>query len=283
MDTPFFRRTAFTLILTIFLAPQTFAGAWIKSLTVAQKKAKESKQLIFVDLFANWCGWCHRMEQEVFPSQVFQNATTDLVLLRLDTEDRGEGSKIAQQFNVTSLPTFLLLTDDMLIAGVIRGYQPPNDFVRSLSEVEGKYEEFQKRVKQEPGYAKDYQKRLELAREFTQRGGHVQGETRLKKLLGEKGLPSPIRDAAYYELAASQFLQGKYSDALASVNALSKLQNKGEAYELSRLLLGQIYMQQGNLAAAVSELRNFTSSFPNSPHARTAEILLPVIEARLKK
>jgi len=64
-------------IVALTIVPHAYAAAnpWIRSLPDAQKKAKAANQLIFVDLFADWCGWCHRMEQEVFPSQAFQNAT----------------------------------------------------------------------------------------------------------------------------------------------------------------------------------------------------------------
>ena len=39
----------------------------------------------------------------------------------------------------------------------------------------------------------------------------------------------------------------------------------GEAVERARLLLGQTYMQQGNLVGARDEFRNFKDLFPESP------------------
>src|SRR5438128_3234344 len=159
------KRTVLLAAAAMLLTQQVFAGAWLKSLTVAQKKAKEQNQLIFVDLFADWCGWCHKMEQEVFPSETFQKATDNKVLLRLNTEDAGEGSKLAQRFSITTLPTFLLLTPEGTIAGVIRGYFPANDFVRAVADSENKYKGFLKTVAAEASLA-DYSKRLDLAKEF---------------------------------------------------------------------------------------------------------------------
>jgi len=275
------KRIALAVALAVFLVPQAYAGPWLKSLTKAQEKAKASNQLIFVDMFADWCGWCHRMEQEVFPSQVFQNATDDLVLLRLNTEDGADGSKLAQRFQVTSLPTFLLITPDMTIAGIIRGYAPPNDFVKSVKDSESRYSDFAQRVKQEPTFAKDYQKRLDLAREFTQRFALPQSESRLKALTAERGVPATIRDEAYYELTVSQIMQKKYGDAVKTVSAFSKVQNQGEAYERSRLLLGQAYMEQGNILGAVNELKRFKQTFPNSKLVERVDMILPDLERRL--
>lgn len=275
------KRFPLLAVVALLVIPQLQAGPWIKSISTAQKKAKAGNKLIFVDLFAEWCGWCHKMEQEVFPSETFQTATDDMVLLRLDTEDGGEGTKLAQKFSIRTLPTFLVLTSDMSVAGVIRGYAPANDFVESLKNVEKDHENFEKRVKNEASIATDYQKRLDLAREFTQRFALTESEPRFKKLVAEKGVPVNIRDAAYYELTVAQILQKKYADALKTIDAFSKVQTKGESYERARLLAGQVYMEQGNILGAANEFRNFKASFPNSPLVRNVDMVLPDLERRL--
>src|SRR5204863_775401 len=115
----------------MLVAGQAFAG-WVTSVDAAQKKAKTAHRLIFVDLFADWCGWCHRFEEEVIPSQAFQSATDDMILLRLNTEDGKDGTKLARDYGIRSLPTFVVLDEDLLIAGQIRGYAPAGDFARML-------------------------------------------------------------------------------------------------------------------------------------------------------
>ena len=80
------RTISIAALLVAFLVPQADA-AFLKTVAAAQKKAKEKNQLIFVDMFAEWCTWCHRFDKEVVPSEAFQNATDGMVLLRLDTED----------------------------------------------------------------------------------------------------------------------------------------------------------------------------------------------------
>ena len=277
------RRSLLLAALVLFAVPQLHAATWIKSVATAQKKAKDGKRLIFVDLFADWCGWCRKMEQEVFPSEAFQKATDDMVLLRLNTEDGGEGSQLAQRFSVRTLPTFLVLTHDMSVAGVIRGYAPSAEFVESLKNVQKQHQEFQKRVANEASIAGDYQKRLELARDFTQRFALTQSESRLKKLVAEKAAPDPIRDQAYYELAVSQVLQKKYADSLKTIGAFGKVETKGEAYERARLLAGQVYMEQGNILGAANEFRNFKASFPNSPLVKNVDMVLPDLERRLAR
>jgi thioredoxin-related protein len=276
------RRIALFALVALVAAPQMFAGGtWLKTVAEAQKVAKAKNQLILVDMFAQWCGWCHRFEREVFPSQVFQNATADMVLLRLDTEDRGEGTKMSQKYGVTSLPTFLLLAPDLSVAGMIRGYAPPNDFVKSLKETREKYNEFQKRVKNEGQIAKDPIARLALAKEFLMRSSYDQAVPRLKKLMTEKGIPISVRDEAYYQLALVQTVQNKYADAQKTIRELVSLSKIGESVERARVLNGEIYVQQGNYLGAANEFRSFKQTFPNSPLIPRVDMMLPGIEKKL--
>ncbi|HEX9164198.1 MAG TPA: thioredoxin family protein [Thermoanaerobaculia bacterium] len=274
-----------TLLLAALVAlivfPQTSQAAWVKSVAAAQKQAKDKNQMIFVDMFAQWCGWCHKFEQEVFPSEVFQNATSKMVLLRLDTEDGADGTSVAQKFQVTTLPTFLVLNPDLSVVGAIRGYAPPTEFVKMLSETLKKYKDFQSLVDAEPTYPKDYQKRLDVAREFRYRQNFTQSEPRFKKLIAEKGVPVAFRDQAYYELGVVYLLQGKYGDVKKTIDEFGKVQSKGESYEKARLLASDVCLAQGNLRCAATELRSFKQKFPNSPLIANVDQMLPNIERQL--
>lgn len=275
------RRIVFAAALALALAPQTFAGPWHKTIAPAQKAAKEKNQLILVDMYADWCGWCHRFEQEVFPAEAFQKATDDLVLLRLNTEDKGEGTSLARRYSVSSLPTFLLLAPDLSIAGIIRGYAPAPEFVKMLKDTEDKYTVFLKRVKTEPSLAKDYPGRLELAKEFISRSAFDQSEARLRKLMTEKGVPPSIRDEAYYQLALSFAIQNKYDQGIKTVRDLTGVSKAGDSVERSRVLAGQMYLQQGNLLGAANEFRAFKKAYPKSPLVEQIDAVLPDIERRL--
>ncbi|HSP35347.1 MAG TPA: thioredoxin fold domain-containing protein [Thermoanaerobaculia bacterium] len=276
------RRTLLLATLIALIAvPQSFAAAWIKSISVAQKAAKQKKQFIFVDLFAEWCGWCHRFEQDVWPSEVFQKATSDMVMLRLDTEDGADGTRFAQKYQVTSLPTFLVIKSDMTVVGSIRGYAPPNDFVKMLNDTVTKYRNFQNLVANEGSFATDYDKRLDLAKQFWQRQDFASAEPRLKKLTSESAVPAGVRDQAYYELALVSMLQGKYDDAKKTIASFSRVQSKGDAFERTQLLQSDICMAQGNLRCAADQLRNFKQRFPSSQYNAQVDQLLPNIERQL--
>ena len=262
----------------MLLSQQVFAGPWLKSLVTAKKMAKEQNELIFVDLFADWCGWCHKMEQEVFPSEAFQKVTDNKVLVRLNTEDANEGTKLAQDLGITTLPTFLLLTSQGGVAGIIRGYFPANEFAKAINQTENGYKEFQKRVASESAITTDYSKRLELAREFRNHFALTESESRFKTLTTETGVPTGIRDDAYYDLAVTQVVEKRYAEAMKTIRKFATIQSKGEAYERARLLAGDIYVQQGNYKDAVNEFRAFKAAFPKSQYIANVDVVLPQLE-----
>ncbi|HEY4639836.1 MAG TPA: thioredoxin fold domain-containing protein [Thermoanaerobaculia bacterium] len=275
------KRIALLAAVALLFVQQASASPWLKDIASAQKIAKEKNQLIFVDLFADWCGWCHRFEQEVIPSQSFQNATEKMVLLRLNTEDGKDGSKFARDFSVNSLPTFLVLNKDLMIAGIIKGYAPAKEFAASLGDAEVKYNDFMKRANDEASISKDYAKRLALAKEFESRAAYGQSEARLKKLVAEPGIPTTVRDDSYFELALTQILQKKFADAKATIAKFATLQNKGDAFERTRLLIGDIYVQTGNVPGAIEEYKAFRAKYPNSVYVPNIDRMIPQLERQL--
>lgn len=276
------KRVVLLAAAVMLLAPHAFGSAvWLNSLPAAVKQAKEKKQNIFVDLFADWCGWCHQLEQQVFPSQVFQKATDDYVLLRLNTEDGGDGTKMAQMFAATSLPTSLLVTPDMQLVGMVKGFRPPDAFARAIGEEETTWNAFQKRVANEKSIAKDPQKRLDLAREWRNHRALMQSTERFKKLTTDANIPEAVRDQAYVELALTQAMDSKVDEALKTLRRFSTVQDKGDMYEKSRIFAGELYALQGNFLGAVNELKNFKTKFPKSPLIANVDMILPQYEKRL--
>ena len=268
--------------LIAFLAvPQSYgAVTWLKTASAAKKAAQPNK-MIFVDLFASWCGWCHRFESDVIPSAEFQKATQKMVMLRLNTEDGADGSAFAATYQISSLPTFVVLNSDMSIVGLIRGYAPAPEFVKMLDSTIDRYKTFQKTVANEAKLTTDYEKRLWIAKEFQVRMNYAQAEPRLKKLTTEKGVPADIRDQAFYQLGAAYLTQGKLGDVTKTLDAFSKVQNRGESYERARLLATDVCIAQGNLRCAANELRTFKEEFPQSPFIPNIDMMLPTIERQL--
>lgn len=88
--------------------------------------------MLLVDAYADWCGWCKTLDREVFPRDEFRAATRDFVLLRVDVEDGGEGTELADRYEAWSLPTLLILESSGALAGRVQGYAPLADYLARL-------------------------------------------------------------------------------------------------------------------------------------------------------
>lgn len=259
------------------------ASTFLTSIEAARAEAKKTDQLIFVDLFADWCGWCHRMKRDVFPSEVFQNATRDMVLLRVDTEDGGEGTQLAKAYKIRQLPTFLLLDADGLLAGSLYGYSPAEKFATRLLAAYSEYEVFKETLSRESAFRADYPKRLAIAEEFIRRGGHEKGQTRLAQLIAEPKVPHEVRDLAYYHLAASQLSLKDYVKTRETLQKFFAVQTTGDSLERARLMMSQVYFELGDLPGALAELRSFKQKFPSSPLMDEVNAMLPQIESAVAR
>jgi len=96
----------------------------------ALAKARAEKKLVFVDVAADWCGWCTRMDEDVFSNPRVQSALLEYVPIKLDA-DRG-GRKVAVRYSVTGLPAFLVVNGDGEVVGRFDGYMSADAFLERL-------------------------------------------------------------------------------------------------------------------------------------------------------
>ncbi|MDX1382353.1 MAG: thioredoxin family protein [Thermoanaerobaculia bacterium] len=106
---------------------------WGQSLAAARAEAERTGGVIVVDLWADWCTWCKKLDEEVFTSELFEEWARDKVLLRVNTEDGGEGTRLQEDYGVTGLPTTLLLDADGVKLGELQGFSPAATYIQNLS------------------------------------------------------------------------------------------------------------------------------------------------------
>jgi len=142
-DLPMPRLTALAAALP--LAAALFAGGgaaagggegaprWHSTAAEATAEAAAGGRLILVDLNADWCGWCRRLDRETFADPGFQAwAAGRFVLLRLDVEDGGEGTRLKQRFQVRGLPTTLIVDARLARVAAVHGFKTAPAMIRHL-------------------------------------------------------------------------------------------------------------------------------------------------------
>ncbi len=122
----------------LLLSALLFAGAaradiWTDNYAKAVEQAKAEKKFLLLDFTgSDWCGWCIRLDKEVFSQKEFQSyAKENLVLVKLDFprsfnlpgKTVKQNKELAQKFQIKGYPTIILLAPDEKLVGQT-GYQP---------------------------------------------------------------------------------------------------------------------------------------------------------------
>ena len=88
---------------------------WYTDVSLASEAAVTAeKPLLLFFTGSDWCGWCHRLQREVFNTEQFKTwASTDVVLVELDfprnkvlpQNIKDQNQMLQQQFGVQGYPT----------------------------------------------------------------------------------------------------------------------------------------------------------------------------------
>jgi len=126
-----------------FAAGSDAHGKWLDDFAAAKAKSKETGRPILADFSgSDWCGWCIRLEKEVFSQEAFKTyASTNLVLFladfphgkRLPVKVAKQNEGLQGKYGIEGFPTVLLLDADGEVLGRT-GYQPggPTVYVEQL-------------------------------------------------------------------------------------------------------------------------------------------------------
>lgn len=135
------------LTILAFFAAGSFVLAgeltWYTSMDKAKEVAAKEDKVILVNFTgSDWCGWCIRLDKEVFSKDSFQKYAQDnLVLLKLDfpkyksipADEERANFQLKNKYRISGFPTILLVDGQenvLLRTGYKRG--GPESYVDHL-------------------------------------------------------------------------------------------------------------------------------------------------------
>ena len=118
---------------------------WMTDLPKAQAKAKEEKKTLLLDFTgSDWCGFCIKLNKEVFSTPEFAEfAKKNLVLVEVDFPRRKQlpaaqakaNQALQQKYSINGYPTIILLDGEGKKLGIVDGYSPgsgPKSYIAEL-------------------------------------------------------------------------------------------------------------------------------------------------------
>jgi len=83
--------------------------------------ASQTGKPVLVDFTASWCGWCKKLDQDVFSNKDMISLSQQFVCIRVDGDERPD---LASRYRVDGYPTTLMLDTSGQELGRIVGYKP---------------------------------------------------------------------------------------------------------------------------------------------------------------
>jgi thioredoxin-related protein len=138
-------RSIFAIAFALAAIPlPAWAGLnWQTDYKKAQEEAKTNNKLVLLDFTgSDWCGWCIKLNREVFSQAQFKDyADKNLILVEIDfprrktqsLETKKQNEQLAERYQIQGFPTIILLNGEGRKIGEL-GYMPggPNAFIAEL-------------------------------------------------------------------------------------------------------------------------------------------------------
>ena len=103
----------------------------------------KKKKPILIDFSADWCGWCVKMDKEVFSSpEVDRILSRDYITIRINVDANGKlvyrgkrytPNELSAHFGVTGLPTCVFLESNGSVITAVPGYVEKKNFIPILT------------------------------------------------------------------------------------------------------------------------------------------------------
>jgi protein disulfide-isomerase len=139
-----------TLAVLAFTSTLALAkDGWSEDYDKALAQAKAEKKLVLLDFTgSDWCGWCIKLDKEVFSQPEFaEYAKNNVVLVELDyprskeqtKEIKAQNAKLEKEYKIQGYPTIVVLDSAGKKVGEL-GYQPggPKAFIAALDKLKAK-------------------------------------------------------------------------------------------------------------------------------------------------
>jgi thioredoxin-related protein len=131
-------RTFIRLLFAMVVALNAWAERvdWGQDYNQALQKAKAGKKLVMVDIYTDWCGWCKKLDRDVYTNaQVEEKLSKDFVSVKINPEKNASNAQLARQFGTRGYPHIVFTDAEGHKIGEIRGYTGAADFLKQLEQL----------------------------------------------------------------------------------------------------------------------------------------------------
>jgi len=106
--------------------------SWEISFGAGMKDAAEAGKPTIVEFYTDWCGWCKRLDRDVFERPDVAEAAQDFICIKVNGDKYPE--RVAK-FKIVALPTVVFTDPTGKEVARIEGYKRARDFRKTIRKV----------------------------------------------------------------------------------------------------------------------------------------------------
>ncbi len=293
MNKPFIRAT-FVIIMTGMFSSLLLAGqreklqqknpylfssdqiTWLKNMDAALQQAGKADKLVLVNFYANWCGFCRRMDQTTFTDKTVIQKMNAFVSVKINTDLE---KKIAEEYAVNGLPTTVILDSKGRIISGSEGYMRSNDLIEMMDSTVKTVTDLKQNLKELESDPNNWNRALEFAQKNLELQRFHDALPWLERIIEHAPKDQVDLHAwANFDLA---IVKASTDNPIASVDyaeTVMSIYSNHEAADQTRkifpdilYLAGEKAQEQGDLKAARAYYQRIVMEFPNSHLSKTAQ------------
>ena len=109
---------------------------WLSDYDKAVAQAKSEKKIVMVDVYTDWCGWCKKLDKDVYSNaKVSEKLSKDFVAVKINPEKSAQNRQLANKFGTRGYPHIVFVNADGKKISEVGGYIPADKFASKLDDV----------------------------------------------------------------------------------------------------------------------------------------------------
>jgi len=259
-------------------APPLLAIKWEKKFDEAVKNARRSGKPLVVDFWAEWCGWCHRLDRTTYADPAVVRRAQEFVAVKVNTEGSRRELEVSAKYGVRSLPTILFLSPQGRQLFRVNGFQGPGQFPRTLDaarHVAGRVIAWETALDADP---LDAAAALGLGRHLYEQEYFEDAQGLLRTAVAhDSGTGVGERREARMLLAILAHVTRDFGEAERLVKEALLLGPDPDEQPRLLFVLGRTYVSAGRQEEGVQTFEVIIRQFPQSPVAQKAKETLTTL------
>ncbi len=272
-----------TLALLLLGGPPPATGGikWERNFDEALKKAKASGKPIFVDFWAEWCGWCHRLDKTTYVDPNVVARSEEFVAVKVNTEASKKEELVAQRYDVQNLPTIAFLSPGGHLVLRLNGFQGPGQFPRTMDqarEAARRVAALEDALEKNPH---DASALLGLGIHLYEQEFYEESRDLLKETITYDAEASVAhRRKARMLLAIIQNYDRKFGEAESLLKDALAIRPAGEDEPKLLFVLGRTYASWGKVEDSQRTMQTILRLYPQNPIAQKARETIVALQQR---